>query len=87
MADDTSTASSQNYITEDTLVGVSYGLVATTSLFFLARIAVRIWRPKAIQAEDYILLLVFLMYLALIILYVVVTPVSWSLSTFFFARF
>ncbi|ETN43879.1 uncharacterized protein HMPREF1541_11010 [Cyphellophora europaea CBS 101466] len=73
-------SSSQNYVTSGLLLRTAYAMIATTTLVFVGRAATRIWRPKRIMAEDYILLLAYLFFLSTTILYIVVTPTMYRVS-------
>lgn len=73
-------SSSENYVTEGMLLRTAYAMIAVTSAVFLLRAAARIWRPKRIGAEDYILLLAYLLFLTTAILYVVVTPAMYRVT-------
>lgn len=73
-------SSSQNYVTQDMLLRTAYAMIAVTSSVFLARAATRIWRPKPLMAEDYILAFAFLLFLATTILYIIVSPVMYKIS-------
>ena len=73
-------SSSQNYVTEGMLLRTAYAMIATTSFVFLLRAAARIWQPKRLGPEDYILLLAYLFFLATAILYVVVTPAMYRVT-------
>jgi hypothetical protein len=57
------------------LLSTAYAMIAITSVVFVGRAAVRIWKPKSLMAEDYILAFAYLLFLATTILYIVVTPV------------
>lgn len=74
-------SSSQNYVTEGMLLRTAYAMIAITSAVFLLRAAARIWRPKRLMAEDYILLLAYLLFLTTAILYVVVTPAMYRVTS------
>ena len=73
-------SSSQNYVTADMLLRTAYAMIAVTTLVFVARTATRIWRPKPLAAEDYILLLAYLLFLSTTITYIVVTPYMYRIS-------
>lgn len=73
-------SSSQNYVTSDMLLSTAYAMIAITSVVFFGRAATRIWKPKPLMAEDYILGVAYLMFLATTILYIVVTPVMYKIS-------
>ena len=62
------------------LLRTGYAMIATTTLVFVGRAATRIWRPKRIMAEDYILLLAYLFFLTTTILYIVITPTMYKVS-------
>lgn len=73
-------SSSQNYVSSGLLLRTAYGMIATTTVVFAGRVGIRIWRPKRIMAEDYILLLAYLLFLCTTILYIVVTPTMYKIS-------
>lgn len=73
-------SSSQNYVSAGLLLRTAYGMIATTTVVFIARAVSRFWRPQRLMAEDYILLLAYLLFLATTILYIVVTPTMYRIS-------
>jgi hypothetical protein len=73
-------SSSQNYVTQDMLLNTSYAMIAITSSIYVARAATRFWTKKPLMAEDYILLLAFVLFLSTTVMYIVVTPVMYKTS-------
>ncbi|KIW75663.1 hypothetical protein Z517_10405 [Fonsecaea pedrosoi CBS 271.37] len=73
-------SSAQNYVSERALLGVAYAMIGVTSIVFLARALVRVRQPKRFQAEDVFLVLAYLFFLALTIMYIVVTPVMFRVT-------
>ncbi|ORY16878.1 hypothetical protein BCR34DRAFT_635246 [Clohesyomyces aquaticus] len=73
-------SSTTNYITKEQLLSTTYAMVAITSAFAVARVAVRIARPKAMAIEDWLVLLAYVFFLTMSILYIVVTPTMFRLS-------
>lgn len=55
-------------------------MIALTSIFAIARVAIRVMRPKALAVEDYLVFLSFLLFLTMATLYIVVTPALFRLS-------
>lgn len=75
-------SSTQNYVTRSQLLSTSYAMIALTSAFVLARIAVQFLRPKKLAPEDYLIYLAYIFYLAMSVLYIVVTPPMYRISDF-----
>lgn len=73
-------SSSQNYVTQGKLLNTAYAMISITTVVFIARAATRIWRPKALMPEDYILLFSYLLFLATTVMYIVVTPTMYKIS-------
>lgn len=55
-------------------------MVAMTSAVFAVRVALQAWRRKAVEAQDILLFIAFLAYLAFAILYIVITPIFFKIQ-------
>jgi magnesium-transporting ATPase (P-type) len=75
-------SSTQNYVTSSHLLSTSYAMMALTSMFVLARIAVQILHPKKLAPEDYLIYLAYVLYVVMSVLYILVTPPMYRLSDF-----
>lgn len=73
-------SSTQNYVSKQQLLNTSYGMIALTSAFVLARVAIQVSRPKKLGVEDYLVYVSYAFYLAMSILYIVVTPPLFKIS-------
>jgi ABC-type Mn2+/Zn2+ transport system permease subunit len=67
-------SSTQNYVTRSQLLSTTYAMMALTSIFVLARIALQTLRQKKLAPEDYLIYLAYVFYMAMSVLYIVVTP-------------
>lgn len=76
----TNMSSTQNYVTKQQLLSTSYAMIALTSLFALVRIGIQTTRPKKLVAEDYLMYLAFAFYIAMAVMYIVVTPAMFRIS-------
>jgi hypothetical protein len=74
---------SQNYITEGQLLKTSYGMLTLASVFVLARIVTtQLVRPKRWLAQDLFIYFAYVLYLIMTVLYIVVTPKLYRVSSF-----
>ena len=55
-------------------------MVAITSTVFVVRAVLQAWRRRAVEAQDILLLIAFLVYLAFSILYIVITPIFFKIQ-------
>ena len=60
----------QNYISLDVLLNCCYSMIGVVSGFAITRIGIRITRPKALAAEDALVLLAYLTFLVSTTLYI-----------------
>jgi hypothetical protein len=70
----------KTYVTEHQLLNTSYALIAVTSVFAIARLTTRVLHAKAWVVEDYLVYLAFAFYIAMSVLYIVVTPAMFRLA-------
>jgi hypothetical protein len=72
--------SNGDWIAQHNLLRVDYAMLSLTSIVFLARIGVQIWRRKNVETQDICLYIAFLAYLAFTILYIVITPIFFKIQ-------
>ncbi|KAF2473677.1 uncharacterized protein BDR25DRAFT_386509 [Lindgomyces ingoldianus] len=73
-------SATQNYVTKEQFLSTSYAMIALTSIFAIARIAIRVTRPKALVTEDYLVFIAYILFIAMSILYIVVAPTLFRMS-------
>jgi hypothetical protein len=69
-----------NWISQHDLLRTDYAMMAFTSTVFVARVIVQVLRRKTFEAQDGLLYVAFLAYLAFTILYVVITPIFYRIQ-------
>ncbi|KAL6174397.1 hypothetical protein ACJQWK_00520 [Exserohilum turcicum] len=69
-----------DWISQHDLLRSDYVMVAMTSAVFAVRVALQAWRRKAVEAQDILLFIAFLAYLAFAILYIVITPIFFKIQ-------
>jgi hypothetical protein len=72
--------STRNYVTQEQLLNTSYAMIALTSAFAIARVAIRVVRPKKLAIEDLLVFLSFIFFIAMSVLYIVATPAIFKIS-------
>jgi hypothetical protein len=69
-----------DWISQHDLLRTDYAMLALTSTVFVCRLGVQAWRRKTIEAQDILLYIAFLAYLAFTILYIIVTPIFFKVQ-------
>jgi hypothetical protein len=73
---------SQNYITEGQLLRTSYGMLALTTIFVLARVVIsQIVRPKRWQTQDLFIYFAYVLHVIMTVLYITVTPKLYHITS------
>ena len=75
-----SDGSTRNYVTQAQLLSTTYAVIVITSLVAIARVVTRVLRPKAWGAEDILVYLAFVFYIAMSVMYIVVTPAMFRVA-------
>jgi rhodopsin domain-containing protein len=73
-------AGDQNYVTEEQITFTAYAMIIIASIFFFARLGLRLFKSVAFQLEDLFIWLAFLSFLALAIGYIVAAPVMFRVT-------
>jgi hypothetical protein len=68
------------YVTASQVTSTGYTMIALTSIFSLARFGARYYKQTGVQIEDFFVLLSWVVFIAMAIMYVVVTPVMYKIS-------
>ncbi|KAF2713428.1 hypothetical protein K504DRAFT_487837 [Pleomassaria siparia CBS 279.74] len=72
--------STTNYVTQGQLLHTTYAMIALTSVFVVARVVTRFLRPRRLIVEDVLVTLSFVFFIAMSVLYIVVTPAIFRIS-------
>jgi hypothetical protein len=81
MASDQSDATEyQNYVSEDQIIFTAYAMMIVASIFFFARLGLRLFKSVAFQLEDLFIWLAFLSFVAMAIDYIVVAPAMFRVT-------
>lgn len=70
----------QNYISLEQLQSCGYAMITLTSIFALARIGIRVWRPKALAVEDVLVFLAYASFMTMAALYTWTAPTLFKLT-------
>ena len=73
-------SAAQNYISLEQLQHCGYAMITITSIFALARIGIRIARPKALAVEDVLVFLAYASFVTMTTLYVWTAPTLFKLT-------
>ncbi|KAF2867042.1 hypothetical protein BDV95DRAFT_446823, partial [Massariosphaeria phaeospora] len=73
-------SSTENYVTQASLLDTTYAMIALTSTFMVARISIQVLHPKKLAAEDYLIYLAYILYIIMAVLYILVTPTIYKTS-------
>lgn len=81
MASDQSNATEyRNYVSEDQIIFTAYAMMIVASIFFFARLGLRLFKSVAFQLEDLFIWLAFLCFLTMAIDYIVVAPAMFRVT-------
>jgi hypothetical protein len=69
-----------DWISQHDLLRADYAMLVLTSTVFVSRLGVQVRRRKTIEAQDILLYIAFLAYLAFTILYIVITPIFFKIQ-------
>ena len=73
-------SAAQNYISLEQLQSCGYAMITITSAFALTRIGIRVYRPKALAAEDVLVFLAYASFMTMSALYIWISPTLYKLS-------
>jgi hypothetical protein len=73
-------AGDQNYVTEEQIIFAACAMIIVASIFFFARLGLRLFKSVPFQLEDLFILLAFLSFLALAIGYIVAAPAMYRVT-------
>jgi hypothetical protein len=69
-----------NYVTASQVTSTGYTMIALTSVFAFSRFGARYYKQSGFQLEDFFVLLSWACFIALSIMYILVTPVMYKIS-------
>ncbi|KAF7575791.1 hypothetical protein PtrM4_000310 [Pyrenophora tritici-repentis] len=69
-----------DWIAQHDLLRIDYAMLSITSTVFAMRAGIQLWRRRHIEAQDILLCIAFLAYLAFTILYIVITPIFFKIQ-------
>lgn len=73
-------ALTENYVSESQVTSTGYVMIAVATVFFASRFGLRFWKSVGVQWEDLFVVSSWMSFLALSVLYIVVTPALYRVT-------